>query len=192
VSDAAVALPSGNGDADGDGVLDRCDQCPLDPETYNELDDEDGCPDCALPRTATGVVFEAGSAVVDEWSVAALQWFVRQRRAEVDRLAVVARAAADEPAPQALSERRAAAVVGVLTAAGLDRAKIDVLALGAMPAPAEGGEAELLGRRTSLVVVSEGGNVIAWDEGVPVLLVAGREPPMQPSPPGCPGEARAP
>ena len=32
-------------DSDGDGIMDGDDACPNDPETMNELDDEDGCPD---------------------------------------------------------------------------------------------------------------------------------------------------
>ncbi|MDT8325522.1 MAG: OmpA family protein, partial [Bacteroidota bacterium] len=32
-------------DTDGDGIWDNVDQCPLVPETYNGIDDEDGCPD---------------------------------------------------------------------------------------------------------------------------------------------------
>ncbi len=32
-------------DQDGDGVLDAVDRCPTTPETYNGLDDHDGCPD---------------------------------------------------------------------------------------------------------------------------------------------------
>ncbi len=34
-------------DTDGDGIWDNVDQCPLVPETYNGIKDEDGCPDGA-------------------------------------------------------------------------------------------------------------------------------------------------
>jgi OOP family OmpA-OmpF porin len=33
------------GDADGDGILDNVDQCPNDPEDFDQFQDEDGCPD---------------------------------------------------------------------------------------------------------------------------------------------------
>ena len=33
------------GDADGDGILDPSDQCPNDPEDFDQFEDEDGCPD---------------------------------------------------------------------------------------------------------------------------------------------------
>jgi hypothetical protein len=32
-------------DSDGDGIVDRFDKCPFDPETYNGIDDNDGCPE---------------------------------------------------------------------------------------------------------------------------------------------------
>lgn len=38
-------------DLDRDGVPDRKDKCPKDPETYNDYMDEDGCPD-QIPRMA--------------------------------------------------------------------------------------------------------------------------------------------
>ena len=38
-------------DLDRDGVPDRKDRCPNDPETYNDYKDEDGCPD-EIPRMA--------------------------------------------------------------------------------------------------------------------------------------------
>jgi len=33
------------GDKDGDGIPDSIDKCPTDPEVYNGVEDEDGCPD---------------------------------------------------------------------------------------------------------------------------------------------------
>lgn len=35
------------GDKDGDGILDPVDKCPLEPESYNGIEDTDGCPDDA-------------------------------------------------------------------------------------------------------------------------------------------------
>lgn len=32
-------------DRDFDGIVDKKDQCPADPENYNDIDDEDGCPE---------------------------------------------------------------------------------------------------------------------------------------------------
>lgn len=43
----AVDSPIGGGsaDRDGDGILDQDDKCPAEPETFNGIDDADGCPD---------------------------------------------------------------------------------------------------------------------------------------------------
>jgi hypothetical protein len=41
-----VVIPS-NGDSDNDGILDDVDSCPLEPETINNYQDADGCPDIA-------------------------------------------------------------------------------------------------------------------------------------------------
>ncbi|MEM6291023.1 MAG: OmpA family protein [Myxococcota bacterium] len=55
-------------DTDGDGLLDPDDRCPNEPETYNEFEDGDGCPD-ALPSdlgaftgTLEGVNFQINRA----------------------------------------------------------------------------------------------------------------------------------
>ena len=32
---------------DGDGIIDNLDKCPNQPETFNGIDDKDGCPDDA-------------------------------------------------------------------------------------------------------------------------------------------------
>jgi outer membrane protein OmpA-like peptidoglycan-associated protein len=37
--------PRGPKDADGDGIYDDVDQCPLDPEDFDNFEDRDGCPD---------------------------------------------------------------------------------------------------------------------------------------------------
>jgi outer membrane protein OmpA-like peptidoglycan-associated protein len=48
------------GDRDGDGILDRDDACPDQPEVVNGVDDRDGCPDEGL------FVVETGRIVLDE------------------------------------------------------------------------------------------------------------------------------
>jgi OmpA-OmpF porin, OOP family len=42
---AVTALPPKPGDRDGDGIPDREDQCPDDPEDFDGFEDEDGCPE---------------------------------------------------------------------------------------------------------------------------------------------------
>lgn len=79
MADASDACPAAAGvapdgcpppppDADGDGVLDAEDACPEAPETRNDFQDEDGCPDeiPAAVKRFTGVIenitFRSGSA----------------------------------------------------------------------------------------------------------------------------------
>ena len=64
-------------DSDGDGYVDRIDKCPFDPETFNAVADDDGCPDqpAALAALVGGkivlfepVLFERDGSVVDKRS----------------------------------------------------------------------------------------------------------------------------
>jgi OOP family OmpA-OmpF porin len=57
-------------DEDGDGVVDRLDKCVKEPETRNNYQDEDGCPD-EIPQavkkftgTIEGIFFETGKAII--------------------------------------------------------------------------------------------------------------------------------
>ena len=52
-SDAADSLAAaGEADPDHDGLPDSVDQCPAEPETYNDVRDEDGCPDASVEEVA--------------------------------------------------------------------------------------------------------------------------------------------
>jgi len=64
-------------DSDGDGYVDRLDKCPFDPETWNGVDDDDGCPDQPAALAALvgdkivifePVLFERDGSVVDKRS----------------------------------------------------------------------------------------------------------------------------
>lgn len=73
------AAPTVNGcathDQDSDGIVDEQDKCPADPETKNEFEDSDGCPDLpADPATgtapATGAAPSTGAAVTKPSTIA--------------------------------------------------------------------------------------------------------------------------
>ena len=74
-----------NPDTDGDGVLDGVDKCPLEPETYNGFQDEDGCPDKKpeivftkkAPIILDGVNFKVGSAELTSGAKLVLDKVVR-------------------------------------------------------------------------------------------------------------------
>lgn len=64
-------------DSDGDGYVDRADKCPFEPETWNGVDDDDGCPDQPAALAAPvgdkivifePVLFERDGSVVDKRS----------------------------------------------------------------------------------------------------------------------------
>ena len=64
-------------DSDGDGFIDRLDKCPFEPETWNGVDDDDGCPDQPTALVALAgdrivifepVLFERDGSVVDKRS----------------------------------------------------------------------------------------------------------------------------
>jgi outer membrane protein OmpA-like peptidoglycan-associated protein len=57
-------------DKDGDGILDPDDSCPDEPETFNGIDDKDGCPD-ELPEEVKsfegvleGIYFDSGKSTI--------------------------------------------------------------------------------------------------------------------------------
>ena len=56
--------PRPDQDTDGDGIRDRVDECPTEPETINEFRDQDGCPDIA-DRDGDGVM-DPDDTCIDE------------------------------------------------------------------------------------------------------------------------------
>ncbi|MCB9551925.1 MAG: OmpA family protein [Myxococcales bacterium] len=124
-----------DGDNDGDGIADGDDRCPLVAETVNGIDDGDGCPEQVVTSSGRAEVVggfvmlsekigfveggaaltPAGEALVGE--VAAL---LRQR-SDLGRVEVGGHTGSggSEAANQALSARRAEAVVAALVAAGV-------------------------------------------------------------------------
>jgi outer membrane protein OmpA-like peptidoglycan-associated protein len=132
-------------DNDRDGIPDAVDRCPLQAETVNGIDDGDGCPDelvRAMGRAelvagyvvlserigfveGSATLTPAGEALVGE--VAALLG----RRSDL-RVDVLGHTGSDgsEAVNQALSERRAQAVVAVLVGAGVDAGRLSAVGLG--------------------------------------------------------------
>jgi OmpA-OmpF porin, OOP family len=51
-SPADSLAPVGEADPDHDGIPDAIDACPTEPETYNDTQDDDGCPDATLDEIA--------------------------------------------------------------------------------------------------------------------------------------------
>jgi len=134
-----VAKPADDfADRDNDGIADKDDKCPDDPENYNGYQDDDGCPDDE-PRN---LVVDVGSQLVPlegiefEFDKA----IIRPQSFEV--LDAVAKALVDNPGIHLvevqghtdeqgaddynldLSQRRAAAVVDYLVSKGIEPARL--------------------------------------------------------------------
>ena len=109
-------------DGDGDGIPDFKDKCPNEPETYNGVQDDDGCPDRSGGRgcgsgefriTKALVLFDDNSAAIRPSTATVLDSIVDylqchpERRAE---MTLEGHAEASERHPTALAAARAAAV----------------------------------------------------------------------------------
>ena len=117
-------------DSDHDGIPDSRDRCPLEPETYNGCNDDDGCPDKLVhtprgwPFTMPPIYFEAGRSEVAPslynglGELDALAPMIK-RRPELGCHRGAGQAAADERSPDELAESRAAEVERLLIARGV-------------------------------------------------------------------------
>ncbi len=133
----------GDEDADGDRILDADDECPNDPETYNGIDDEDGCPDMAR-----GVVIKTPGVVIRPQSILFRNRKTRVLPASLAVIDMVARTLADNPQVESilivghadsaegnpsnrkrLSARRARMVMDQLVKKGVDRKRLRSIGL---------------------------------------------------------------
>ncbi len=121
-------------DSDDDKILDIDDDCPFVKETYNGIDDEDGCPDELPPELVTfkgalpGIEFDFGKdtirpvsrPVLDD-AIAKLQKFPGVRVSIVGHTDNVG----DPESNMDLSRRRAAAVKQYLVDGGVDASRVE-------------------------------------------------------------------
>ena len=152
------------GDEDGDHVVNFCDQCPQDRETYQGSADYDGCPDYSHQflshpenrfRSDHFVLQHGpgGEKVIDQELTRVRDWITALASEGVDfKVACVSQASAGEPDPVALSKRRAATICG-----GLEGAGAELVALGRGTAPLYPGEKPPDSAAISIV------QVIEWD-----------------------------
>jgi outer membrane protein OmpA-like peptidoglycan-associated protein len=155
-------------DRDGDGILDMHDACPDEPETFNRVNDHDGCPD------SDALDLRGGRAVLDEKTFfdydsdvlrvegrARLDETVELWNEEGDNwvsLRVMGHADARGPMPynEDLSRRRALAVKAYLVERGIPEGKIDVEAYGERAPAIPNADTERehqLNRRVEFVIV---------------------------------------
>jgi outer membrane protein OmpA-like peptidoglycan-associated protein len=127
----------GTGDRDNDGIADRDDACPDDPEVYNGIEDTDGCPDVDRPLvieseseivTLQPIEFELDKDVLRPSAFPILAAVVKSLQGNPEIALVEVQGHTDEQGGDAynmdLSRRRAAAVMRYLVDAGIDAARL--------------------------------------------------------------------
>lgn len=121
-------------DTDGDRIMDSVDKCIDEPETYNGLDDTDGCPDELPPEikefegALEGITFDFGKASIRSSSKPFLDKAVAVMTEYEDvRIKITGHTDnVGEPAANLqLSADRAAAVKTYLTDAGVDASRVE-------------------------------------------------------------------
>jgi len=135
-------------DRDDDRILDIDDRCPTEPETYNGIADEDGCPDRGQMIVDDGIghygtyraLFRPNSADVQESEDALLDAVVATLAGnpQVERAACIGRAGPRERDPRGLSLARGGAVCQSLVDRGIDPGRLIAFGAGAADPLTEG------------------------------------------------------
>ena len=128
----AYRPPDPDADPDRDRIAGSCDLCPAEPETWNAILDEDGCPDSsgtshaviedptnhfAVPTLEVLFAIGATSATVPAEQLSALAREIQER--QVEAIECIGQAAPEEGRPAVLAGRRAKVVCDQLRAAGV-------------------------------------------------------------------------
>ncbi len=165
-------------DADGDGIVGEADKCPTEPETKNEFQDDDGCPD-TLPKvrlTATEVkitdkiLFAVGKATIEKASDELLDSIAKvvKENPQVEFLEVAGHADKDGPDASnvVLTNNRAKAVLEALAKRGVDKKRMRAAGYGPYcPVdPGDSAEAKEKNRRVEFKVMKLDGK----ETGVPL------------------------
>ena len=126
-------------DRDNDGIPDKDDKCPDDPENYNGYEDDDGCPDDEPKNlvidtgstlvTLEGIEFEFDRADIKPISFKVLDAVAKAMADNPDIALVEVQGHTDEQGDDAynldLSNRRAAAVVAYLVGKGVAAQRLE-------------------------------------------------------------------
>lgn len=177
-------------DNDRDRIPDLCDECPDQPETFNGYQDDDGCPDKPIDIIREGqirivpiVKFPFGSAkpVHEAQAIVESVAAVMKDHPEIQVVGIVGHAAAGEPHPLELGQRRAKAVEKALEQAGVEASRLEVHSLGSKhPIANPRGHQAAKNRRVEFRLVRQNGEKsVRWTEDGYVEVA----PPPAPPPP---------
>lgn len=132
-----VKHDDGLGDRDNDGIFDKDDKCPDEPENYNGVDDEDGCPEQDRPLafeseseivTLEPIEFEFDKAVLRPSAFPILKDVVKALDDNPAITLIEVQGHTDEQGNDAynldLSNRRAATVMKFLADGGIDARRL--------------------------------------------------------------------
>jgi outer membrane protein OmpA-like peptidoglycan-associated protein len=132
-----VKHDDGLGDRDNDGIFDKDDKCPDDPENYNGVDDEDGCPEQDRPMvveteselvTLQPIEFEFDKAVLRTSAFPILKDVVKALNDNPTITLIEVQGHTDEQGNDGynldLSNRRAATVMKFLADSGIDARRL--------------------------------------------------------------------
>ncbi len=155
-------------DTDGDGFTDNVDKCPNEPETVNNVDDEDGCPDegkVLVTLTKEQIVildkvfFDTGKASIQKRSFFLLDQVATIVRTHKEIAKVRVEGHTDDQGADdtnlTLSQERAATVRQYLVDKGIDGARVEAMGYGETRPAVEGktSKAREQNRRVEFVIV---------------------------------------
>jgi outer membrane protein OmpA-like peptidoglycan-associated protein len=149
------------GDGDSDRIPDARDKCPKEPETYNGVEDEDGCPDKGRVIVRRGkleildnIYFAAGSRAVPAVAAQLMDAIAATIKGnpQLRSIEVQGHAAANESDAVGLAVARAQAVRDQLVSRGVQRDRLIARGYGAQK-PLSGAQNSAENRRVSFLIV---------------------------------------
>lgn len=190
---ASPPVPAAEADRDRDSIPDICDCCPDEPENFNGIEDEDGCPD--------GCRMQVGNPLIDH--LAPVAWFEGELRAAaiesgaailkdpaggIEAAMCIGQAAASEREPDRVSAARAKRACDALIALGVDARILQSAGVGTRELRVIPGAYVDPPRAMTIVQVTRAKGKVVWRWTGSSLVEGERMPERKPAKPCCPGK----